>query len=233
MIVLKNIQLSYAKPIIKRANLTVHQGEILGLVGKSGAGKSSLLKIIAGLIDPDTGEISIDQHVQPRVHQLLIPGFKRVAMVNQDFKLDVYHTVEENLREAVLHLPSPKRDKRVQQLLRLFDLKSISATKAHLISGGEQQRLAIARAIADQPEILLLDEPSLGLAPLVVEQIIQSINQLSASTGLTVLLVEQNANTALAVADHGVLLALGKVVSDQPAAKMRADSALRSAYLGY
>lgn len=135
MIVLKNIQLSYNKPIIKRANLTVAQGEILGLVGKSGAGKSSLLKIIAGLIDPDTGEISIDQQVQPRVHQLLIPGFKRVAMVNQDFKLDVYHTVEENLREVVLHLPNHKRDKRVQQLLRLFDLKSISATKAHLISG--------------------------------------------------------------------------------------------------
>jgi ABC-type sugar transport system ATPase subunit len=80
MIVLKNIQLSYNKPIIKRANLSVAAGEILGLVGKSGAGKSSLLKIIAGLIDPDVGEISIDRQVQPRVHQLLIPGFQRVAM---------------------------------------------------------------------------------------------------------------------------------------------------------
>jgi len=101
------------------------------------------------------------------------------------------------------------------------------------LSGGERQMLAISRALVSRPKLLLLDEPSLGLAPLVVEQIIQSINQLSRSTGLTVLLVEQNANTALAVADHGVLLALGKVVSDQPAAKMRADSALRSAYLGY
>jgi branched-chain amino acid transport system ATP-binding protein len=101
------------------------------------------------------------------------------------------------------------------------------------LSGGERQMLAISRELVSRPKLLLLDEPSLGLAPLVVEQIIQSINQLSRSTGLTVLLVEQNANTALAVADHGVLLALGKVVSDQPAEKMRADSALRSAYLGY
>jgi branched-chain amino acid transport system ATP-binding protein len=93
--------------------------------------------------------------------------------------------------------------------------------------------LAISRALVSRPKLLLLDEPSLGLAPLVVEQIIQTINHLCRSTGLTVLLVEQNANTALAVADHGVLLALGKVASDQSAAAMRADSALRSAYLGY
>jgi branched-chain amino acid transport system ATP-binding protein len=93
--------------------------------------------------------------------------------------------------------------------------------------------LAISRALVSRPSLLLLDEPSLGLAPLVVEQIIATIKQLCISTGLSVLLVEQNANTALAVADHGVLLSLGSVVADQPASLMRADSALRSAYLGY
>ena len=209
MIVLKNIQLSYAKPIIKRANLTVHQGEILGLVGKSGAGKSSLLKIIAGLIDPDTGEISIDQHVQPRVHQLLIPGFKRVAMVNQDFKLDVYHTVEENLREAVLHLPSPKRDKRVQQLLRLFDLKSISATKAHLISGGEQQRLAIARAIADQPEILLLDEPFGHLDANLRARLTEHLIRLREEENTTIILVSHEGQDVLGLCDSICILKNG------------------------
>ena len=122
----------------------------------------------------------------------------------------------------------------ISEVLDLFPrLAERVKQSAGSLSGGERQMLAISRALVSRPKLLLLDEPSLGLAPLVVEQIIQSINQLSRSTGLTVLLVEQNANTALAVADHGVLLALGKVVSDQPAAKMRADSALRTAYFGY
>jgi branched-chain amino acid transport system ATP-binding protein len=93
--------------------------------------------------------------------------------------------------------------------------------------------LAISRALVSRPELLLLDEPSLGLAPLIVEQIIDTVSILCREKGLTVLLVEQNANTALAIADHGVLLALGKVVADMPAAQLRANDSLRAAYLGY
>jgi branched-chain amino acid transport system ATP-binding protein len=93
--------------------------------------------------------------------------------------------------------------------------------------------LAISRALVSRPKLLLLDEPSLGLAPLVVEQIIQTVNDLSRKSGLTVLLVEQNANSALAVADYGVLLSLGKVVANLPAAELKADASLRAAYLGY
>jgi ABC-type methionine transport system ATPase subunit len=156
MIELKGIELNYQKPILKGIHLQVKRGEILGLVGKSGAGKSSLLKICAGLQDPDAGQIIIDGKPQTAVRNLLVPGYAGLAIVNQDFKLDPYHTVEENLREAILHWPYSKRDKRVQKLLRLFGLKDISTTKAHLISGGEQQRVAIARAIADQPAYLVL-----------------------------------------------------------------------------
>jgi branched-chain amino acid transport system ATP-binding protein len=101
------------------------------------------------------------------------------------------------------------------------------------LSGGERQMLAISRALVSRPKLLLLDEPSLGLAPLIVEQIIQTINDLCRKTGLTVLLVEQNANTALGVADHGVLLALGKLIADRPASELRSDTSLRAAYLGY
>lgn len=209
MIVLKNIQLSYQKPIVKRANLLVRQGEILGLVGKSGAGKSSLLKIMAGLIDPTEGEVYIDQQLMPRVHQLLIPGFKRVAMVNQDFKLDVYHTVEENLREVVLHLPNHKRDKRVQQLLRLFDLSSISGTKAHLISGGEQQRLAIARAIADQPEILLLDEPFGHLDANLRQRLTEHLIRLREEENTTIILVSHEGQDVLGLCDSICILKNG------------------------
>jgi len=196
MIALKNIELSYAKPIIKRANLNVKKGEILGLVGKSGAGKSSLLKIIAGLIDPDKGEVSLANKIQPRVHQLLIPGFKHVAMVNQDFKLDVYHTVEENLREVVLHLPDQKRDKRVQQLLRLFDLKSIASTKAHLISGGEQQRVAVARALINKPSIIFADEPSGNLDTLSAENLHQLFFKLRDELEQTFVIVTHNEELA-------------------------------------
>ncbi len=209
MIVLKNIQLTYQKPIIKRANLMVRQGEILGLVGKSGAGKSSLLKIISGLIDPTEGEVHIDRQLMPRVHQLLIPGFKRVAMVNQDFKLDVYHTVEENLREVVLHLPNHKRDKRVQQLLRLFDLTSISNTKAHLISGGEQQRLAIARAIADQPEILLLDEPFGHLDANLRQRLTEHLIRLREEENTTIILVSHEGQDVLGLCDSICILKNG------------------------
>lgn len=209
MIVLKNIQLSYQKPIIKRANLAVHSGEILGLVGKSGAGKSSLLKIIAGLIDPNEGEVYIDKQLMPRVHQLLIPGFKRVAMVNQDFKLDIYHTVEENLREVVLHLPNNKRDKRVLQLLRLFDLTSIAQTKAYLISGGEQQRLAIARAIADQPELLLLDEPFGHLDANLRQRLTEHLIRLREEENTTIILVSHEGQDVLGLCDSICILKNG------------------------
>jgi branched-chain amino acid transport system ATP-binding protein len=120
------------------------------------------------------------------------------------------------------------------EMFELFPrLKERRKQLAGTLSGGERQMLAISRALVSRPKLLLLDEPSLGLAPLVVEQIIDSINILCRTTGLTVLLVEQNANTALGVADHGVLLALGKVVADRPAAELRADANLRAAYLGY
>lgn len=209
MIVLKNIQLAFQKPIIKRANLTIHRGEILGLVGKSGAGKSSLLKIIAGLLDPNQGEIYIDTKLMPRVSQMLIPGFKHVAMVNQDFKLDIYHTVEENLREVILHLPTIKRDKRVLQLLRLFDLTSISHTKAHLISGGEQQRLAIARAIADQPEILLLDEPFGHLDANLRQRLTEHLIRLREEENTTIVLVSHEGQDVLGLCDSICILKNG------------------------
>jgi branched-chain amino acid transport system ATP-binding protein len=121
-----------------------------------------------------------------------------------------------------------------EEMYTLFPrLKERRKQLAGTLSGGERQMLAISRALVSRPKLLLLDEPSLGLAPLVVEQIIDSVNTLCRTTGLTVLLVEQNANTALGVADHGVLLALGKVVADRPAAELKADSTLRAAYLGY
>jgi ABC-type sulfate/molybdate transport systems ATPase subunit len=211
MIELKGIELNYQKPILKGIHLQVKRGEILGLVGKSGAGKSSLLKICAGLQDPDAGQIVIDGKPQTAVRNLLVPGYAGLAIVNQDFKLDPYHTVEENLREAILHWPYAKRDKRVQKLLRLFGLKDIGSTKAHLISGGEQQRVAIARAIADQPAYLLLDEPFGHLDAHLRQKLSAHLMDLRDEEDTGIILVSHEGQDVLGLCDHISILQNGKL----------------------
>lgn len=211
MIELRGISLHYQKSVLKTLNLNVKRGEILGLVGKSGAGKSSLLKICAGLQDPDSGEIHIDGQKQSQVRNLLIPGFSKIALVNQDFKLDPYHTVEENIREAILHWPYDKRDKRVQKLLRLFGLKEIGATKAHLISGGEQQRVAIARAIADRPAYLLLDEPFGHLDAHLRQKLSSHLMDLRDEENTGIILVSHEGQDVLGLCDHICILQNGKI----------------------
>jgi iron(III) transport system ATP-binding protein len=215
MIELRSIALHYQKAVLKTLHLQVRRGEILGLVGKSGAGKSSLLKICAGLQDPDAGEIWIDGKLQTPVRHLLVPGFSKVAIVNQDFKLDPYHTVEENIREAILHWPYENRDKRVQKLLRLFGLKEIGSTKAHLISGGEQQRVAIARAIADQPTYLLLDEPFGHLDAHLRQKLSSHLMDLRDEEDTGIILVSHEGQDVLGLCDHICILQNGKLSKKQ------------------
>ena len=211
-------------------------GEITTVIGANGAGKSTLLRTISGLEKAKSGTIRWgDRDITNLAPEEIVRS--GIAHVQEGHAVIPTFSVMENIEMGALfrrRKNSSDVKAAISEVLDLFPrLAERVKQSAGSLSGGERQMLAISRALVSRPKLLLLDEPSLGLAPLVVEQIIQSINQLSRSTGLTVLLVEQNANTALAVADHGVLLALGKVVSDQPAANMRADSALRSAYLGY
>lgn len=211
MIELRGIELTFQKQVLKALQIQVRRGEILGLVGKSGAGKSSLLKICAGLQDPDAGEVWIDGVQQTAVRNLLVPGFTGVAIVNQDFKLDPYHTVEENIREAILHWPYAKRDKRVQKLLRLLGLKDISLIKAHLISGGEQQRVAIARAIANQPNYLLLDEPFGHLDAHLRQKLSSHLMDLRNEEDTGIILVSHEGQDVLGLCDHICILQNGKL----------------------
>ena len=113
MLAVSAISLGYEKPVLCDVSLSIVGSEIIGLVGKSGAGKSSLLKIMAGLIDQDSGDVLLDEKLQPKSSLRLIPGTKGIELVNQDFKLDVYHTVAENIRESILYLPNAERDRRV------------------------------------------------------------------------------------------------------------------------
>jgi len=217
-------------------SISVAESKITTVIGANGAGKSTLLRTISGLEKPASGTITWqgESIVSLRPEEIVRRG---IAHVPEGHAVISELTVEENIEMGALFRRRkfksdvPKAiDEAYQLFPRLLERRS---QLAGTLSGGERQMLAISRALVSRPKLLLLDEPSLGLAPLVVEQIIDTINTLCRSTGLTVLLVEQNANTALGVADHGVLLALGKVVADRPAAELKADAALRAAYLGY
>jgi branched-chain amino acid transport system ATP-binding protein len=217
-------------------SLSAAESKITTVIGANGAGKSTLLRTISGLEHAASGSITWqgESILGLRAEEIVRRG---IAHVPEGHAVISELTVAENIEMGSLFRRrkfksdvAAAMDEMYQLFPRLHERRS---QLAGTLSGGERQMLAISRALVSRPKLLLLDEPSLGLAPLVVEQIIDSVNQLCRTTGLTVMLVEQNANTALGVADHGVLLALGKVVADRPAAELKADASLRAAYLGY
>ena len=154
MLEINEIQLAFQRPILLTISLTIKQGEIVGIVGKSGAGKTSLLKIIGGLLDSTSGSVIFEGKKVLGPTNKLVPGHPDIQLVNQDFHLDTYHTVEENIREQILYLPKKERDDLVEELLHILELTEIRNQKAITLSGGEQQRLSIARALACEPKVL-------------------------------------------------------------------------------
>jgi branched-chain amino acid transport system ATP-binding protein len=237
MLEVKNLVTKFGSVVaLDDISFTAQESKITTVIGANGAGKSTLLRTISGLEHATAGSITWrgKSVLGMRAEDIVRYG---IAHVPEGHAVISELTVEENISMGSLFRRRKfKADVAAAQdeMYELFPrLKERRKQMAGTLSGGERQMLAISRALVSRPKLLLLDEPSLGLAPLVVEQIIDSINILCRTTGLTVLLVEQNANTALGVADHGVLLALGKVVADRPAAELRADANLRAAYLGY
>ena len=201
MLLAKQISLQFDRPILKRIDFQLLPGELVGLVGKSGEGKSSFLKILAGIINPTEGKLYFDSTELPPADNLLIPGYKKISLVNQDFQLDPYHTVEENIRESILNLPNDKREKRVKNMLRLFELSAISQTKANKISGGEQQRVALARAIAINPVYLLLDEPFGHLDSLLRVKLKEYLLKIRDEENTGILLVSHDEQDILGLCD--------------------------------
>ena len=233
MLVLEDVNVYYgAIHALKGISFEVNQGEIVTLIGSNGAGKSTSLKTISGLLRPKTGKITFKGENMANIAPQSIVG-KGISQVPEGRHVFANMTVIENL-ELGAYLRKDKAGikqdmKRVYELFpRLLERNSqISGT----LSGGEQQMLAMGRALMSKPQLLLLDEPSMGLAPILVKQIFSIIKEINAS-GTTILLVEQNAHMALSVANRAYVLETGKIVLSGDSHQLAASEEVRKAYLG-
>jgi len=230
---LKNISVNYGSvAAVKEVSLTVGNNEIVALIGNNGAGKSTTLKAISGLIKPKSGEIWFDNKRIDRmpVHSVTALG---IIHVPEGRKVFSKLTVRENLlMGAYLRRNKVSIEK---DLLRIYELFPILKERLNqlggTLSGGEQQMLAIGRALMAQPKVLLLDEPSLGLAPMIVERIAQTILEIK-NRGIPILLIEQNAKVALELADRGYVMETGTIAMQGDAVQLLNDETVRKLYLG-
>jgi branched-chain amino acid transport system ATP-binding protein len=216
---------------LKGISLEVNQGELITLIGTNGAGKSTTLRTISGLLRPKMGEIMLDgtsiNGLPP--HKITRRG---VGHVPEGRRIFPQLSVRENLEIGAFTVPTREIEPRIQQNLELFPrLRERLYQMGGTLSGGEQQMLAMARGLIQQPRILLLDEPSMGLAPVLVDGIFDIIRELH-KNGTTILLVEQNARMALQVADRGYILQSGEIVLQDSADALRTSETVRRAYLG-
>lgn len=215
MLVVKNLALRFDREVLRAISCTFNPHEIYGIIGPSGAGKSSFLKIISGHLDQTSGEVSLLNKVLPRASQRLIPGHPEIALVAQDYQLDEYHTCAENIREVLLHLPIQKREVLLKKLLKQLGLLHAKELKAYQLSGGEKQRLAIARAIANQPKWLLLDEPFSHLDTPMKLKLQESLRLLCKSEKIGLILVSHDVHDILAICTQISLLRKGKLTKNQ------------------
>lgn len=233
MLNIRDINVYYGNiQALKAVSLDINEGEIVTLIGANGAGKSTLLQTISGLLKPKSGEVLFEgQSIGGKVAQAIVK--KGISHVPEGRRVFANMTVEENL-ELGAYLRNDKQGIRedFEKVYELFPrLLERRKQQSGTLSGGEQQMLAMGRALMARPRLLLLDEPSMGLAPLLVKtifKIIQEINQ----SGTTILLVEQNANMALSIADRAYVIETGKIVASGSAEELTQSDQIRKAYLG-
>jgi branched-chain amino acid transport system ATP-binding protein len=233
MLQLDNIDVFYGKShTLKEVSLTVNSGELVALIGSNGAGKSTTLRTISGLLRPRQGTITYNGQ---RIDRLLPYHIVRAGVVHCPEGRRIFGrlTVNENLRlGAVTQSDRTMIERSRREVFELFPRLEERGTQiASTLSGGEQQMLAIGRALMGQPKLLLLDEPSLGLAPLLVESVFATIERIK-ERGVTILLVEQNAWQALEIADRGYVMETGRVILADSAAALLKNPQVEEAYLG-
>jgi branched-chain amino acid transport system ATP-binding protein len=229
----KNLRAGYGPTqVLFGLDFAVAEGGVTALLGANGAGKTTTLRAVSGLIRPE-GEVLLSGQ---RVSGLMTESIARlgVAHVPDGRGTFMELTVEENFRLGAYTRRDPDVAADFARMWEWFPrLKQRWRQQAGTLSGGEQQMLAIARALLLRPKLLLLDEPSFGLAPLIVRDIFAILRRIREESGVGILLVEQNANLALDLADHAYLLETGRIVMSGPAAEIRQDEAIRRSYLGY
>lgn len=233
MLTLENVSVSYgAIEALKGVSLRVDKGEVVTLIGANGAGKTTTLRTITGLLAPKRGSIVFeDKEIAGRpTHKLIAMG---MSMSPEGRGVFANLTVRENLAMgAYLQKDKHVVAEAMQQAFTMFPrLKERESQKAGTLSGGEQQMLAMGRALMSRPRLLLLDEPSLGLAPMVVHTIFEAIDEIR-SKGTTILLVEQNAHAALKHSDRAYVLETGKITMEGPSKELASDPRIKEAYLG-
>ncbi len=240
MLTLKNVEVIYSNVIlvIKGLTLEVPEGGIVALLGANGAGKSTTLKAIAGMLGPERGEITKGvvefngQRIDGRTPAEIVK--MGIAMVPEGRQVFEHLTTEENLLAGAHTRRNTAEIRRDMDLVYQYfpPLAARRRIEAGYLSGGEQQMLAIGRALMSRPKLILLDEPSLGLAPMLVEEIFDIIARLNRDEKVTVLLVEQNAAMALTIAQYGYILENGRIVLDGPAPSLRDNEDVKEFYLG-
>jgi branched-chain amino acid transport system ATP-binding protein len=218
-------------PVIEDVSVAVGEGELVTIIGPNGAGKSTLVKAIAGLLAVMRGRVEMAGRDVTRLptHRMAEAG---IAYVPQSDNVFTTLTVEENLKVGAMTLPRGTARERIASALDTFpDLLPYRARKASVLSGGQRQMLAVARALLTAPRLVMLDEPSAGLAPKMVASVFDRLAAL-ARTGVAILMVEQNAKAAMAISDRTYVLAEGRNRLDGPSAALLADPAVADIYLG-
>ncbi len=231
MLKINDLHVSYGGiRAIRGVSLEIPDKKIVTLIGANGAGKSTTLRTIAGLVKPDSGSIELDgeELTGKSPNEIIERG---IALVPEGRRVFSNLTVLENIKIGG-YLRKDSLDSDIKKMYELFPiLKERNWQQAGTLSGGEQQMLAVARALMSKPKIIMMDEPSLGLAPLIVRDIFDIIKEIN-NQGVTVLLIEQNANMALKIADKAYVMETGKITMTGTGAELLADEAIRKAYLG-
>ena len=234
-LVANNLSVDYGSvTAVQHLSFSLTPGELVAVIGSNGSGKSTLIRALSGLIAPTTGDASWNGSsvLGKKPEELVRQG---IVHISEGKSVIPELTVAENLALGGLWRRD-KSDVRLahEESLQIFPVLATRLDqRADSLSGGERQMLAIARALISRPQLLLLDEPSLGLAPLIIEQIFLALDDLRKKYGLTVLLVEQNAMSALKIADRGLILHLGQLVTSGTPSELMKDPQLRAAYLGF
>jgi branched-chain amino acid transport system ATP-binding protein len=240
MLKVNNIEVIYSDVILilRGVSIEVKEGQVVSLLGANGAGKTTTLKAISGLLRSQQGEVTrgnIEFNGQ-RIDKMRSDEIVRTGIVQvlEGHRIFGHLTVEENLLAGALVRPnSPEIRQDIEQVYQYFPrLRDLRREVSGYLSGGEQQMLVIGRGLMGRPSLMLLDEPSLGLAPLLVREIFEVIKRINTDEGTSILLVEQNARAALDVADYGYVMENGRVVLDGPAEVLRENEDIKEFYLG-